>query len=88
MKVNYIFDKETNCFTWELVSKEDKVFALTEFLTQKTNILLGTQSELVKLKNREDSGKLDGLIVEAVKGFTDLLQFMLISKSSGVSEQR
>ena len=35
MKVNYIFDKETNCFTWELVSKEDKVFALIKIFQKE-----------------------------------------------------
>lgn len=27
MNVNYIYEKEKNCFTWELVSKEEKIFA-------------------------------------------------------------
>ena len=56
--------------------------AYTEFLTHKFNILLGTQSELNKLKNRESLGKLEKLLFERVDGFTDLLQFIFMLSNS------
>ncbi len=54
--------------------------AYCDFLVGGCNVLLGSGKDLIRLKNRESSGKLDGLIVERVGGFTDLIQFAFLTK--------
>ena len=56
--------------------------AYCDFLTGECNILIGTQRDLIKLRNREVLGKIDELVVESVGGFTDLVQYMLITNNS------
>lgn len=69
----------------ETVIKNSPYDAYCNFLVGGSNILLGTKRDLIRLCGREEQGKLEGLVVEKVSGFTDLLQFALITKNS---EQR
>ena len=65
----------------EAVIKNTSYDAYCDFLTGKSNILLGTKRDLVRLQGREESGKLDGLVVERLSGFTDLLQFIFVTNN-------
>ncbi len=55
--------------------------AYLEFIADKSVILLGTQRDVFRMKNRETQGKVSDLIIEQVFGFNDLIQFMLMSKN-------
>ncbi len=55
--------------------------AYCEFVADNSVILLGTQRDFFRMKNREVCGKVSDLIVEQVFGFTDLIQFMMLGKN-------
>ena len=65
----------------EALMKNTPYDAYCDFLTGKSNILLGTKRDYVRLKGKEDSGKLDELVVEKLSGFTDLLQFVFVTNN-------
>ena len=44
-------------------------------------VLCGTQRDLLRMKNREAQGKVSDLIVEQLFGFTDLVQFIMLSET-------
>ena len=55
--------------------------AYCEFVADESVILLGTQRDVFRMKNREAQGKVSDLIVEQVLGFTDLIQFVMLGKN-------
>ena len=55
--------------------------AYCEFVANKSVILLGTQRDLFRMKNREEQGKVSDVIIEQVEGFTDLIQFIMLGKN-------
>lgn len=69
----------------EKVNKFSPYDAYCDFLVGGHNILIGSQRDFIRLKNRESQGKLNGLIAQRVEGFTDLVQFAMPVKNT---EQR
>ena len=55
--------------------------AYCEFIADESVILLGTQRDVFRMKNRETQGKVSDLILEQVFGFTDLIQFVMLGKN-------
>lgn len=55
--------------------------AYCEFIADESVILLGTQRDVFRMKNREAQGKVSDLIIEQVLGFTDLIQFVMLGKN-------
>lgn len=53
--------------------------AYTKFLTGSSVMLLGTQRDVVRVNGRVESGKLDGVIMENITTFTDLIQYIFLS---------
>lgn len=55
--------------------------AYCDFVAGNSVMLLGTQRDVYRMKNREDQGKVSDLIVEQVLGFSDLIQFVMLGKN-------
>ena len=55
--------------------------AYCNFIADNSTILLGTQRDIFRIENRVKNGKLSDVVYEQVLGFTDLVQFMLLSKN-------
>lgn len=53
--------------------------AYCDFIAGYSTILLGTQRDVYRIENRVNLGKLSDVIYESVLGFSDLVQFMLIT---------
>jgi len=61
--------------------------AYCDFVEEKASILLGTIRDLVRVKNRESQGKLEGVIFEFFGGYTDLVQYAAICKNATAEKQ-
>lgn len=55
--------------------------AYCDFIAGNSVFLLGTQRDVYRMKNREKLGKATDVIIEQLANFTDLIQFMLLSKT-------
>jgi hypothetical protein len=53
-----------------------------DFLSGNTKVMLGSQRDVHRLKNREEKGKIDGLYYSYLGGYTDMAQFVGVCKSS------
>lgn len=61
---------------------ESQYDAYVDFINyNKSTILLGTQRDFIKLKNKENLGKISGLIVEPLCGYNDLVQYIGVINS-------
>ena len=61
-------------------SKQSSYSAYCNFIAGKSVVLLGTQRDVVRMKNREKLGKASDVIFEPLTKFTDLVQFMFLTK--------
>jgi len=61
--------------------------AYTEFVSKNAVFLMGTQRDIFKKLNRESGGELDNIRTVFVKDYTDLVQYIGISKYSDVFKQ-
>lgn len=55
--------------------------AYSKFVTNKATILLGTQRDVLRVENKQKQGKVEDVIVEPLTRYTDLVQFLFLSKS-------
>lgn len=62
--------------------------AYCEFVDGKANILLGTIRDLVRVKNRENLGKLEGVVFEAFGGYTDLVQYVGVCADASSAQKQ
>lgn len=66
-------------------NKEHKTWtsysAYCDFVAGGSVFLLGTQRDVYRMKNREKLGKVTDVVIEQLKDFTDLIQFMLLNKT-------
>ena len=65
----------------ESVNDKTPYSAYCEFVADSGVVLCGTQRDLLRMKNREAQGKVSDLIVEQLFGFTDLVQFIMLSET-------
>ena len=62
--------------------------AYTSFLANNATILLGTHRDMIRLKVREDAGKISELVCTPLTNWTDLVQFAFLTKNgSGVRQE-
>lgn len=62
--------------------------AYTDFIAGNSVVLLGTQRDLFRLKNRENLGKISDVVYEQVSGFNDLIQFVFKAKDSQKEKEK
>lgn len=55
--------------------------AYCDFIAGNSVFLIGTQRDVYRMKNREKLGKSTDVVIEQLKDFTDLIQFMLLGKN-------
>ncbi len=55
--------------------------AYCRFVAGETSILLGTQRDYLRMKNRESLGKISDAVYAPLTNYTDLVQFLLVAKS-------
>ena len=70
---NYSFDAEK--------LKQTPYSAYCDFVAGKSTMLVGTKRDVFRMQNREKNGKVSDVIYEQVLSFSDLIQFMMISKN-------
>lgn len=75
---NLSFDKSANSTQYS---------AYCDFITGKTNILLGSQRDVYRISLRESLGKIDETIIEVVSGFSDLIQFVMVADCEDVKQK-
>lgn len=56
--------------------------AYSNFVAEKSVVLLGSQRDLIKMKNREKNGKSERVYFQAITGFSDLVQFSFLAKNN------
>ena len=59
--------------------------AYCDFIEGKANILLGTQRDIARVENRISQGKLDGVVYQHLTNYTDLVQFLGITKTDNTN---
>lgn len=69
----YFFNEE-----WKNCSQYN---AYSNFLANKSVVLLGTNRDVIKMKNRENNGKCEKVYFEPILGFSDLIQFSFLAKN-------
>ena len=72
----------------ETVNNSTSYDAYTKFLSGASVMLLGTQRDEVRINGRVESGKLDGVIMEKITSFTDLIQYIFLAKGDNYSRQK
>lgn len=68
-------------FNMELLG-QTQYSAYCNFIAGNSTILLGSQKDVFRIANREKLGKISGVLVEQFAEFTDLIQFMFLSKTA------
>lgn len=53
--------------------------AYSNFIAGKSVVLLGSQRDVIKMKNRESSGKCDSVVIQGLTGFSDLIQYSFLA---------
>lgn len=62
--------------------------AYSKFIANKSTILLGTQRDVLRIENRKRQGKVEEVIVEPLTKYTDLVQFLFLSKSDDLQRKK
>ncbi len=75
--VKLISDKSLNA---ENLS-QSSYSAYCNFIAENSSVLLGTIRDVFRMENRVKNGKVADVIYEQVTGFTDLIQFVMLSKN-------
>ena len=71
--LEYSFNKERIC--------ESAYSAYSDFISDKSVCLIGSQRDVFRLENRINNGKICDVVYEQIDGFTDMIQFMMLSKN-------
>lgn len=61
--------------------------AYVEFLTGNSVMLLGSQRDVKRLFDRQNSGKIEGLITQPLVSYCDLVQFLFMSRTDSESKK-
>lgn len=72
----------------DLIIENSSYLAYTTFLNKNTKSLLGTARDVARLKNREQMGNISPCVYSYLSGYSDLIQYLGISKLlSGVKSE-
>ncbi len=62
--------------------------AYCNFVAGKSTMLLGAARDVIRVKNREASGKLQSVLIKPLEKFTDMVQFVFMTQSEDEVKQK
>lgn len=72
----------------ENAKNQTQYSAYSKFVINEATILLGSQRDLFRIQNKQKQGKMEDVLVYPLTGYTDMVQFMLLSKNDNALRKK